>query len=134
MKYGEIITKEQYHAYCKKHLELGNVLASGKGNDDLKNEYYILDLIIEDYSSKQKNPFEDLTPVDLLRALMNEFEYSAYKLSNELKIAQSVISDILNYKRGFSKEVIRKIASKFNISQESFLKEYELINKDSKVA
>jgi len=134
MKYSEIINKRQYDEYCKKHLELGKILVAGKGNDDLKSEYYILDLIIEDYTTKQRNPFEKLTPVDLLKALMDEFGYTGYKLSKELKISQSVISDILNYKRGFSKELIRKIASKFGLTQELFLKEYELINKESNVA
>jgi HTH-type transcriptional regulator / antitoxin HigA len=134
MKYSEIVNKKQYDDYCKRHLELGKILGAGKGNDDTKNEYYILDLIIEDYTTKQENPFEKLTPVDLLKALMTEFGYTGYKLSKELAISQSVISDILNYKRGFSKELIRKIASKFNLSQEVFLKEYELINKESNVA
>lgn len=134
MKYAEIANKKQYDEYCKQHLEFSKILGAGKGNDDLKSEYYILDLIIKDYATRQKNPFEKLTPVDLLKALMDEFEYSGYKLSKELKISQSVISDILNYKRGFSKELIRKIAAKFGLTQESFLKEYELINKESRVA
>lgn len=134
MKYSKIKNKKQYNEYCKRHLELGKVLGSGKGSADMKNEYYILDLIIEDYTSKQKNPFEKIEPVDLLKALMEEYGYSGYKLSKELKVPQSIISDILNYKRGFSKDLIRKFAEKFKLSPESFLKEYELINKESNVA
>jgi HTH-type transcriptional regulator/antitoxin HigA len=65
---------------------------------------------------------------------MDEYGYSGYKLSKELSIPQSTISDILNYRRGFSKDLIRKFASKFNLNQESFFKEYELINKASRVA
>ncbi|MDX1651455.1 MAG: helix-turn-helix domain-containing protein [Brumimicrobium sp.] len=134
MKYSKIKNKKQYNEYCKRHLELGKILGSGKGTADMKSEYYILDLIIEDYTSKQKNPFEKLEPVDLLKALMDEYGYSGYKLSKELKVPQSIISDILNYKRGFSKDLIRKFAEKFKLSPESFLKEYELINKESNVA
>lgn len=134
MKYSEITNKKQYSEYCKRHLELGEMLAGGEGNDDLKSEYYILDLIIEDYTKKQVNPFDKSTPVDLLKALMEEYGYSGYKLSKELKISQSVVSDILNYKRGFSKGLIRKLTDKFRLSSESFLKEYELINKESDVA
>lgn len=134
MKYSKIKNKKQYNEYCNRHLELGKVLGSGKGSADMKNEYYILDLIIEDYTSKQKNPFEKIEPVDLLKALMEEYGYSGYKLSKELKVPQSIISDILNYKRGFSKDLIRKFAEKFKLSPESFLKEYELINKESNVA
>jgi HTH-type transcriptional regulator / antitoxin HigA len=134
MKYSEIENKEKYRAYCNQHMELGNLLGSGKGDEDMESEYYILDLIIEDYHRKQKNPFDNLTPVDLLKALMTENGYSGYKLSKELGISQSIISDILHYKRGFSKDMIRKLASKFGVGQQSFLKEYELIGKESNVA
>lgn len=129
MRYSEIVNKKQYRAYCDRHLELGNILAAGKGNADMENEYYILDLIIEDYHRNQVNPFENLTPVDLLKALMEENEYSGYKLSRELGISQSIISEILHYKRGFSKELIRALSKKFNVGQASFLKEYELVGK-----
>ncbi|HLP55925.1 MAG TPA: helix-turn-helix transcriptional regulator [Fluviicola sp.] len=134
MKYSEILTKKQYDEYCKLHLELGKTLGSGKGNADAESDYYVLQLIIDDYTRKQKNPFDKLTPVDLLKAAMEEYGYSGYKLSKELGIPQSTISDILNYRRGFSKDSIRKIANKFGLSQESFLKEYELINKEPRVA
>ena len=135
MKYAKIENKKQYHAYCKRHLELGNILAEGKKSKELEDEYYVLDLIIDDYHKNiSNNPFDQLTPVDLLKALMKENGYSGYKLAKELGISKSVISDIINYKRGFSKAVIRKIAQKFGVAQESFLKDYELINKESNVA
>ncbi|MES2555859.1 MAG: helix-turn-helix transcriptional regulator [Bacteroidota bacterium] len=134
MKYSEIITKKQYDEYCKQHLELGKILSAGKGTDETESDYYVLHLIIDDYARKQKNPFDQLTPVDLLKALMEESGYSGYKLSKELSIPQSTISDILNYRRGFSKDLIRKFATKFGLSQEPFLKVYELINKEGRVA
>lgn len=127
MKYSEIVNKKQYQDYCDRHLELGNKLGSGKGDAKMEGEYYILDLIIEDYHQKQTNPFAKLTPVDLLKALMDEHGYSGYKLYKELGISQSTISDIIHYKRGFSKEVIRKLSRKFKIAQDAFMKEYELI-------
>ncbi|HNS41153.1 MAG TPA: helix-turn-helix transcriptional regulator [Taishania sp.] len=132
MKYAEIINKKQYYEYSQRHLELGKILGAGKGNDDIESEYYILDLILEDYTRKVKSPFNDLTPVDLLKALMKEHGYTAYKLSKELEIPQSILSDILNYKRGFSKELIRKFATKFKMSPASFFKEYTLV-KASKI-
>ena len=129
MKYCEIVNKKQYQDYSKRHLELGNTLGSGKKNSELEREYYILDLVIEDYHSKQVNPFTNLTPVDLLKALLKEHKYTGYKLHKELGISQSVISEILKYKRGFSKDVIRKLAKKFDVREEAFLKEYVLKGK-----
>jgi len=38
-------------------------------------------------------------------------------LAAPLANSQSVISDIINYKRGFSKDVIRKLENKFGIAQ-----------------
>lgn len=134
MKYGAISSKKQYGDYCKKHLEIGRILGAGKGTKDLEDEYYILGLIIQDYNSNQRNPFEKLTPVDLLKALMDESGLSGYKLSKEIGVSNSIISEILNYKRGFSKSVIRKLSDKFGVGEQSFLKEYELINKEQNVA
>ena len=126
MRYYEIVNKKQYQEYCNRHLEIGKQLGSGKKNKELESEYYILDLVMKDYLDKQINPFDHLTPVDLLEALMDECKISGYKLAKELKIQQSVISEILHYKREFSKSLIRKLSEKFNIGQESFMKEYEL--------
>ena len=134
MKYSEIGNKKQYQECCKRHLELGKILGSGKGGKELEGEHYILELIIEDYHSKQKNPFAGLTPVDLLKALMEENEYTGAKLGKELSISKSIISEILNYKRAFSKDVIRKIAGKFGMGEQCFMKEYELIGRESHVA
>jgi HTH-type transcriptional regulator/antitoxin HigA len=36
------------------------------------------------------------------------------------------LSDILHYRRGLSREVIRKLASRFKLSQELFNKPYKL--------
>jgi HTH-type transcriptional regulator/antitoxin HigA len=134
MNFSKIENKDQYKNYCKKHLELGQLLGSGKGNDVMDNEYYILDLIIEDYHENKVSPFDGLTPVDLLKALMNENGYNGVKLSGELNVSKSIISDIINYKRGFSKDVIRKISKKFGIGEQSFFKEYELIGIEGNVA
>ena len=134
MNFSKIENKEQYKKYCSKHLELGQILGSGKGNDVIENEYYILDLIIEDYHENKISPFDGLTPVDLLKALMSENGYTGVRLSKELNISRSIISDIINYKRGFSKDVIRKISKKFGIGEQSFFKEYELIGIEGNVA
>lgn len=47
-------------------------------------------------------------------------------LVDVLVISKGYVSDILNYKKGLSKEVIRKLASHFKISQEAFNRPYKL--------
>jgi len=60
MKYSKIKNKKQYKEYCDRHLELGNILEAGKGNTDMEDEYYVIDLIIQDYHNSQISPFENL--------------------------------------------------------------------------
>lgn len=48
-----------------------------------------------------------------------------------LDISKGYVSDILNYKKGLSKEVIRKLAEFFKVSQEAFNRPYKLIVPES---
>jgi HTH-type transcriptional regulator/antitoxin HigA len=51
----------------------------------------------------------------------------AVDLAGILGVGKSLVSDVLNYRRGLSKEIIRKLASQFKLSQEAFNKPYELV-------
>lgn len=132
MKYSKIVNKKQYYEYCDRLLKLGNILSSGKkikNKEELEQEHYILELIIDEYNRNQVNPFDKLTPVDLLKALMDEENYTGRKLAKELNIAESTISEILNYKIAFSKDVITKFAERFNVGEKSFMKTYPIKKK-----
>jgi HTH-type transcriptional regulator/antitoxin HigA len=43
-----------------------------------------------------------------------------------LNISPGLISDIINYKKGFSKEIIRQLASLFKLSHEAFNRPYQI--------
>lgn len=43
-----------------------------------------------------------------------------------LKIRKGLVSDILNYKKGLSKEIIRILSAHLKISQEAFNRNYNL--------
>ena len=45
-----------------------------------------------------------------------------------LGVSKGLVSDILNYKKGLSKEIIRILSAHFKISQEAFNRPYKLIN------
>ena len=45
-----------------------------------------------------------------------------------LGVSKSFISEILHYKKGFSKESIRKLAEYFKVKQELFNRPYKLIS------
>jgi HTH-type transcriptional regulator/antitoxin HigA len=50
----------------------------------------------------------------------------AKDLAELLGVNKSYVSGILNYKKGLSKEAIRKLAERFKISQEAFNRPYKL--------
>jgi HTH-type transcriptional regulator/antitoxin HigA len=45
---------------------------------------------------------------------------------NILGVSKGLISDILNYKKGLSKEIIRTLSNYFKLSQEAFNRPYKL--------
>lgn len=52
----------------------------------------------------------------------------AVHLAGLLGVSKGLISDILNYKKGLSKEMIRLLSAEFKVSQEAFNRPYILKN------
>ncbi|ANH81189.1 transcriptional regulator [Niabella ginsenosidivorans] len=122
LKYKVITSKAQYRDYCN---ALEQLLFSGNKDRDTKDEIALLTLLIEKWDEVH-NTFEELDPIQLLQSLMKEHDLKAKDLVPVLNISKGYISDILNYKKGLSKEVIRKLAIHFKISQEAFNRPYKL--------
>ena len=57
---------------------------------------------------------------------MSEHGLKAKDMMSILGIGKSLVSEILNYKKGLSKEIIRKLSDYFTISQDAFNKPYKL--------
>jgi HTH-type transcriptional regulator/antitoxin HigA len=57
---------------------------------------------------------------------MNSHNIKAKDLVTLLGISKSYVSEILNYKKGFSKSVIRLLSTYFKVSQEAFNRSYAL--------
>ena|SRR5690606_19789956 len=119
LKYSVIKDKAQYDTYCK---ELETLLEGDPVNYE---EVELLTLLIEHYDATN-NSFKEMDPIELLKSLMKDHDMRPKDLVNYLGISKGYISDILNYKKGLSKEVIRKLASRFNLSQEAFNRPYKL--------
>lgn len=128
LKYKVIKTKKQYKEYTNILEELVFTKAKTKVT---KEEIELLTLLIEFWDNKH-NPLDDFDPVQLLKYLMNENKISQTELTKILDISKGLVSEILNYKKGMSKDVIRKLANYFKVSQESFNRNYELILADNR--
>lgn len=121
LKYKVIKSKTQYNAYCK---ALETLLESGAKSKAAKDEVDLLTLLIETWDEVHNN-FDDLDPVQLLVSLMEEKGMKAKDLADKLGVSKGLISDILNYKKGMSKEVIRGLSNLFAVSQEAFNRHYD---------
>ena len=124
LKYKVITSKNQYKQYCD---SLEQLVFSGSKERNAKDEIALLTLLIEKWD-EEHNTFNDLDPIQILRSFMNEGDLRAMDLVEILGISKGYVSDILNYKKGLSKDVIRKLANHFKVSQEAFNRPYELSN------
>jgi len=122
LKYKVIRSKAQYKEYANALEEL--VLADFKSKE-MKNEIELLTLLIEKWD-EEHNAFQDVDPITLLHSLMKQKDLKAKDLVEILGVSKGLVSDILNYKKGLSKEIIRGLAKYFKVSQEAFNREYRL--------
>jgi HTH-type transcriptional regulator/antitoxin HigA len=130
LKYKVIKSKTQYKEYANILEEL---LTAGTKGKESKEEIELLTLLIEKWD-EEHNSFKDVDPVTLLHSLMEEKNLKAKDLVEILDVSKGLVSDILNYKKGFSKEIIRSLSEYFKVSQEAFNRPYKLKNAPSLVA
>jgi len=117
LPYTLIKTKTQYNAYCKRV----EVLLDKKPQTKItRDELELLTLLIEKYDEENNTLAEISDPVEVLKSLMDEANMKAVDLALVLNVSKGLVSDILNNKKGMSKEVIRKLAQYFKIRQELF--------------
>ena len=122
LKYKMINSKEQYNKYCKKLEEL---LDNGSKAKAVQDEIDLLTLLIEKWD-EDHSTLREVDPIRLLHSLMEDHKMKAKDLVILLGISKGYVSDILHYKKGLSKEVIRNLAEHFKISQEAFNRPYKL--------
>lgn len=118
LKYTIIKNKEQYNQY----FEILEGLVSLE-NNIAQDEVELLELLIAKWD-EEHNSFADLNPIELLKVLMNEHNLKAQDLVSILDLTKGTISKILNYQKGLSKDVIRKLSIHFKVSQEAFNRPY----------
>ncbi len=122
IKYKVIKTDEQYDEYCQ---ILEDLVFSSRKSKTIEDEIDLLDLLIEKYD-EEHSIFNDPDPVRLLKSIMADHKMKAVDLAKLLKVSEGLVSDMLNYKKGFSKESIRILSERFKLRQEAFNRPYPL--------
>ncbi len=98
----------------------------------VQDEIELLNLLIEKYDAEH-NTFDDADPIKLLKSLMKDHKMKAVDIAKLLNVSEGLVSDMLNYKKGLSKNTIRILSEKFKLSHEAFNRPYELnVSIDSK--
>ena len=122
LQYKIIKTDTQYNKYCN---ILESLVDGGKKSKAIQDEVELLTLLIEKYD-EEHNTFDDADPIELLKSLMKEHKMKAVDLAKLLYVSEGLVSDILNYKKGLSKDTIRILSEKFKLNQEAFNRPYQL--------
>ena len=122
LKYTIIKNEKQYFEYCNT-LEKLVLIENKKAQDEIE----LLTLLIEKWNDDH-NSFSDLSPIDIIKALMEENNMKAIDLAQLLELTRGKVSKILNQQKGLSKETIRKLAEHFKVSQETFNRPYKITN------
>jgi HTH-type transcriptional regulator / antitoxin HigA len=123
LKYTVIKSRQQYDTYCK---VLEKLLESNEDNIDAE-EIELLTLLIEKWDAEH-SVLNEVDPIELLHLLMRNHNLKAKDLVGILGVSKGLVSDILNYKKGLSKDLIRNLSMHFKVSQEAFNRTYKLKN------
>lgn len=124
MKITIIKSVTQYKEYCD---ALEKLLEKDGNSKDVQDEIELLILLIERWDAEHTT-LNEVDPIELLHSLMHDKKMKAKDLVEILGVSKGLVSDILNYKKGLSKEIIRILSAHFKISQEAFNRPYKLIN------
>jgi HTH-type transcriptional regulator/antitoxin HigA len=122
LKYTIIKSKRQYNEYC---TILEDFVFQNSKSARIQDEIELLTLLIEKWD-QEHGQFMDLDPVSLLKSFMDAHHIKAIELSGILGISRGYMSDILHYKKGLSKDVIRKLSAYFKVRQDAFNRAYDL--------
>lgn len=122
LKYRVIKSREQYDEYC---VLLEQLAFQEQSTVEVEEEMELLTVLIEKFD-QENNSFDKIDPITLLKSLMADHNLKAKDLVGLLSVSKGLVSDILSYRKGLSKEVIRKLAQYFSMNQEAFNRPYQL--------
>ena len=122
LRYKVIKDSEQYNNYCNELIQM----LESDNPDQYEDEIDLLTVLIEHYDAEHSTLNTDADPVELLKILMADHKMKAKDIAELLNVSKGYVSEILNYKKGMSKDVVRKLAARFAMRQEAFNRPYRL--------
>lgn len=129
LKYKVIKSRDQYNSYCK---ILQNMACQNEISPAIEDEIELMTILIEKFDF-DNNSFETVDPITMLKSMMESNDMKPKDLVEVLGVSKGLVSDILNFKKGLSKEIIRKLAEYFSVHQEVFNRPYQINASPTKV-
>jgi len=121
MNLKPIKTEADYRAALKRLEEIFDAKLGTPESDELD----ILGLMVDDYENKHYS-IEAPDPIEAIKIRMEEMHIKQVDLVNEIG-GKSRVSEILNRKRRLTVDMIRKLATRLNLSASLLIKDYQLI-------
>ena len=121
MELKPIKTEMDYRAALKRLEEIFDAKLDTPESDELE----ILGLMVDDYENKHY-PIEAPDPIEAIKIRMEEMHLKQVDLIPEIG-GKSRVSEILNRKRRLTIGMIRKLATRLNLSANLLIRDYQLI-------
>jgi HTH-type transcriptional regulator/antitoxin HigA len=121
MELRPIKTDTDYKAALKRLEAIFDAKLGTPESDELE----ILGLIVDNYETKHY-PIEAPDPIEAIKIRMEEMNLKQVDLIREIG-GKSRVSEILNRKRRLTVEMIRKLATRLNLSSNLLIQDYQLI-------
>lgn len=115
-----IKTEKDYREALKRLEEIFEAKLGTPESDELD----ILGLMVDDYENRHY-PIEAPDPIEAIKIRMEEMHLKQVDLVSEIG-GKSRVSEILNRKRRLTVEMIRKLATRLNLSPNLLIKDYQL--------
>jgi len=121
MKIKPVKTESDYKNALKRLDEIFDAPVGSPESDEAD----VLAILIDEYEKKHY-PIEAPDPIEAIKIRMKELQLKQVDLVNEIG-GKSRVSEVLNRKRKLTVEMIRKLASKLNLSADILISDYQLL-------
>ena len=120
MKIKPIKTESDYQEALKRLDKIFNATIGTTESDEAD----VLGVLIDE-DEKKHYPVDSPDPIEAIKIRMEELQLKQVDLVNEIG-GKSRVSEVLNKKRKLTVEMIRKLASKLNLSADILITDYQL--------
>ncbi|MBL4754007.1 MAG: helix-turn-helix transcriptional regulator [Flavobacteriales bacterium] len=119
---------DTYNAYSTVLMKLVEQCIENRKDETENSEVQILQIILNDYDDRHRIlTGNKLTAPQLIRiAMMSHGFTKNIEIASELGVGESLISQVLNYKKKVSKNLAKALSQRFDIELEDILRDYPL--------